>query len=241
MTEQKIDYRKNYLLAIDIETANMIDDALAYDVGFAIIDRKGNIYEEHSLMISELFINNADLLTSAYYAEKIPQYYKDFSNGKRKMVSIMTAKRMVERIMQKYHTKDVFAYNTSFDLNGLNRTLRYLTKSKYRYFFPYDTNFHCIWNMACQTILSQKSFFKFVIENDLTKENGNAPTSAEIAYRYICKDVSFTESHTGLEDVQIEAAILAKCYCQHKRMNTNIRRNCWQIPQKNFKEFAKST
>ena len=163
MNEQKIDHRKKYIMVLDIETANFIDDAIAYDVGFAVADRKGNIYEERSLMISELFINNADLLTSAYYAEKIPQYYKDFSNGKRKMVSIMTAKKIVERLMRKYNISDVYAYNASFDLNGLNRTIRYLTKSEHRYFFPYGTKIHCIWNMACQTILSQKAFLKFVV------------------------------------------------------------------------------
>jgi len=241
MSIEKIDHRKHYILVLDIETANFIDDAIAYDIGFAIADRKGNIYETRSFMVSDLFFDYADLLKSAYYADKLPSYWIDYAKGKRTLVQLTTAKRIVAELMKKYNVTDVYAYNASFDLNGLNRSIRYITKSKYRYFFPYGTKIHCIWNMACQTILTQKSFFKFAIENGLVKENGNIMTSAETAYRYICKDNDFTESHTGLEDVMIETAILAKCYQQHKKMETSISRNCWTIPQKSFREFAENT
>jgi response regulator RpfG family c-di-GMP phosphodiesterase len=38
-------------------------------------------------------------------------------------------------------------------------------------------------------------------------------------YRYIKKDTSFIESHTGLEDTLIEKEILAYCIKQHKKMD----------------------
>lgn len=240
MATIKIDHRRKYIMVLDIETANFIDDAIAYDVGFAIADRKGNIYETRSFMIADLFLDYTDLLQSAYYAEKLPQYWIDYANGDRAMVQLTTAKKIVADLMKKYGVTDVYAYNASFDLNGLNRSIRYITKSKQRYFFPYGTEIHCIWNMACQTILQQKSYFRYAIENGLVKENGNLMTNAEAAYRYICKDNDFTENHTGLEDVMIETAILAKCYQQHKKMETRINRGCWQIPQKSFKKFAEN-
>lgn len=233
MTE-KIDFRKHYILVLDIETTNDIDNAIAYDIGFVVADRKGNIYEKYSLMVAEMFFDNVDLLNTAYYAEKFPSYWKDYAKGKRRMISIVNAKWLVNSIMKRYRIKDVFAYNASFDSYGLNRSLRYLTKSKYRWFFPYGTKIHCIWNMACQTILQQKAFFKFADENGLVK-NGKISTTAETAYRYICKDATFTESHTGLEDVEIETAILAKCFSQHKPMDTSINRICWTLPQKAYK------
>ena len=234
-----IDHRKHYILVLDIETANDIDDAIAYDLGFAIADRKGNIYEMHSLMISEMFIDNKEMLKSAYYAEKLPSYWREYKKGERKMVSLLTARRMVYNLMKEYGIQEIFAYNASFDYNGLNRTLRYLTKSKYRWFFPYGTKVNCIWHIACQTILQQKAFFDFALKNDLVK-NGKVSTTAETAYRYICKDNTFTEAHTGLEDVKIETAILAKCYSQHKKIDTTISHFCSALPQKKFKEFAKN-
>ena len=239
-TPKKIDHRKHYIIVLDIETANITEDALAYDVGFAVADRKGNIYETRSYCVSEMFCLYNDLMQSAYYADKIPTYWLDLAKGKRTMVSLLTVRKELHRLMAEYGITDVFAYNCSFDRNGLDRTIRYITKSKYRWFFPYGTNFHCIWNIACQTILQQKAFFRFALENGFVSASGNVQTSAETAYRYICKDNSFTESHTGLEDVEIETAILAKCYRQHKKVETTIRRNCWNLPQKNFKKFVKS-
>lgn len=237
MNEQKIDRRKHYFLVLDIETANFIDDALAYDIGFAVADRKGNIYESYSFMVAEMFHDYIDLLQSAYYAEKLPQYYADYGAGKRKMKTLYNIRKTVADVMEKYNIKDVWAYNCRFDRNGLNNTIRYITKSASRWFFPYGTEFHCIQHCACQTILQQKTYFRFAIENGLVTEKGNLSTTAESAYRYMTRNMDFIESHTGLEDVQIETAILALCFRQHKKMNTNIAPNAWNLPQKNFKNF----
>lgn len=240
MTEQKIDRRKKYFLVLDIETANSIEEALAYDIGFAVADRKGNIYESYSFMVAEMFKEYFDLMQTAYYAEKLPQYFADYGAGKREMRTIFTIRHKLYSVMEKYNIHDVWAYNCRFDRNGLNTTMRYLTKSAVRWFFPYGTEFHCIQHCACQTILQQKTYFRFAIENGLVTPNGNLSTTAESAYRYITRNMDFAENHTGLEDVQIETQILAKCFAQHKKMDTSIKANAWQIPQKNFKNFAET-
>lgn len=235
---KKIDRRKSYFMVLDIETANSTEQGLAYDIGFAVADRKGKIYESRSLMIAEMFYGENDLMQSAYYAKKLPQYWEQLLNGEREMVSILNAKRIVAKTMEEYGIEDVYAYNAHFDTSNLNWTIRYLTKSKYRWFFPYGTKYHCIWHMACQTILTQKSFLRFAIENELTSASGNISTSAETAYKYISKNADFEESHTGLEDVKIETKILVKCYAQHKKMDTKINRRCWTIPQQKRKALA---
>lgn len=235
---KKIDRRKSYFMVLDIETANSTEQGLAYDIGFAVADRKGKIYEKRSLMIAEMFYGENDLMQSAYYAKKLPKYWEQLLNGEREMVSILTAKRIIAKTMEEYDIEDVYAYNAYFDTSNLNWTIRYLTKSKYRWFFPYGTKYHCIWHMACQTILTQKSFLRFAIENELMSASGNISTSAETAYKYISKNADFEEAHTGLEDVEIETKILVKCYAQHKKMDTKINRRCWTIPQQKRKALA---
>ena len=239
---EKIDRRRNYVLVLDIETANIAEDALAYDVGFAVADKKGNIYETHSYMVAEMFLENYNksLMNTAYYAEKIPQYWKDYNAGKRKLASILTIRRIVQQVMKKYDITDVFAYNANFDKSGLDRTVRYLTKSKIRFFFPYNTEIHCIWHMATQVICQQKTYFEKAIAHNWISEKGNLQTSAEVVFAYISGNPDFQEEHTGLEDVTIETKIMAKCFAQHKKMRTNIDRRCWAIPQNSFKEFAKT-
>jgi hypothetical protein len=40
-----------------------------------------------------------------------------------------------------------------------------------------------------------------------------------VLYRYITGNTDFIESHTGLEDVDIERQILAYCFRKHKAMD----------------------
>lgn len=240
MENKKIDRRRKYVLVVDIETANMVEDALAYDIGFAVADKKGNIYEKYSFMVSELFFDHKDLMESAYYSEKLPQYWEDYNKGTRTISSIYTIRKTVHNVMKEYKITDVFAYNANFDKTGLDRTIRFLTKSKTRYFFPFGTKYHCIWHMACQTIFQQKTFGKVALLNEWLSEKGNVQTSAEIAHRYLTNDPTFKESHTGLEDVEIEVGIMAKCFAQHKKMKTNINRACWRLPQKKIQELKEN-
>lgn len=236
-----MDKRIKYLLVVDIETANILEDAIAYDIGFAVADKRGNIYEKGSYMVADMFFDYPDLLETAYYKEKLPQYWADYENGTRTLARLTTVKSIISNLMAEYEITDVYAYNMSFDSNGLNRSTRYFTKSKMRYFFPYGTEIHCIWHMACQVLYTQKTFFRMAEKENWISPSGNLMTSAEIGMRYIGCDKDFEESHTGLEDVLIETQILAKCFAQHKKMETSVNRACWRIPQKFYKEFCENT
>lgn len=66
--------RRKKMMVLDIETLNSTEDALSYDVGFAVTDKKGHIYEEHSFIIYDMFFEEKELMQSAYYAKKIPEY-----------------------------------------------------------------------------------------------------------------------------------------------------------------------
>ena len=229
--------KKDMFLVIDTETCNTIEQPLPYDIGYAICDRKGEIVVEKSFIVAETFLNMKDTMKSAYFAEKIPQYWEDIKNGTRIIKSIVNIRKEIHADMKEYSVKKVGAYNMGFDKKALNNVLRYTTKSFYRWFFPFGTEYFCIWNMACQTLLNTTSYIKFALANGLESDKGNILTSAESCYQFITNSVDFTESHTGLEDVKIEVEILAKCFATHKKMNKNINSACWRLPQKKRKEL----
>ena len=219
----KIDRRKTYYMTIDTETTNTggnnFKDPLAYDLGLAVHDRYGNVYATKSLVIYDIYALEKELMQSAYYADKLPKYEEALKNGERKMVTIFTAKRIVAELCATYNVKAIIAHNMPFDNRALNQTLRYVSKSASRYFFPYGIPLYDSLKMATDTICKQKTYIKFCNEHEgYTKKNGTPRATAEILYRYITQCEDFNEEHQGIDDVMIEMAITAKCFRQHKKM-----------------------
>lgn len=231
--------RKNErFIVIDTETANTIEEPLTYDVGFFVMNRKGEIFEEKSLVVYDIYAKEKDLMKTAYYADKLPKYEEKLKTGERQMVKFFTIKMMIRDLMEKHNTNTVYAYNMSFDKRALNNTEKYITDGKYKWFFPKGTDFRCIWNMACQVLLARPSYINFALENGFVSDADNILTNAECCYRYITKNIDFEEEHQGLDDVRIEAEILKACFAQHKKMDTSPSACCWRIVQKKRKEMG---
>lgn len=220
-----MDKRKTYYLTIDTETANSMDDPMMYDIGGAIHDRQGNIYETFSFIIYEVFCADRRLFDTAYYAEKRPLYEAQIADGSRRIVSILTAQRHIRKLCEQYNVKAIIAHNARFDYKSTNGTLRYLTKSEKRFFLPYGIPMWDTLKMAQDTICKQKTYIRFCKANGYTMRNGKPRATAEILYKYISGNIDFIESHTGLEDVLIEKEIFAKCMAQHKKMRKKLWEN----------------
>lgn len=225
---------KKYFLAIDTETAGDISKPLVYDVGFAIVDIYGNIQEKASYVNYDIYVKEKELMQSAYYAEKLPQYEEDLKAGQRKLARFYTIRKKVLDAMKRWNVEGVGAYNTGFDRRSLNNTMRFTTDGKYRYFFPKDTKFIDIWTMACHAIFTTPSYRKMAYENEWYSEKGNVRTNAEVAFAFISGQFDFIESHTALEDVEIEVAIMAHCWRKTKAEQREIIGCPWRIPQKEW-------
>jgi DNA polymerase III epsilon subunit-like protein len=151
-------------------------------------------------------------------------YWDDIKNGKRQLVQFHTARRVILDMMNRYNTKIAVAHNASFDYRALKNTQRYITKSKYRFFFPYGIEIQDTLKMARQTIGQMPTYIKWCFENGyVTKHKTPRPqVKAEVLYKYITGNNDFVESHTGLEDVLIEKEILAYCFRKHKKMTKEL-------------------
>lgn len=219
---------KKYIMVLDTETANgiMVNDkldlscSLVYDIGFTIIDKRGNIYETRSLTIREVFCGMKDIMQSAYYADKIPSYWEDIKSGKRELCSFFWARKIVWDTLHKYNITTVAAHNARFDVNALNCTIRYLTKSEFRYFFPYGTEIWDTLKGARNTICKQKGYINFCKREGFMTSHSTprVRATAEIITKYLTGDYNFEEEHQGLADTLIESKILVQILRQHKKM-----------------------
>ena len=199
------------ILMLDSETTNDIETPLCYDLGFSVVDLdNGKAIEKHSYVVADIFCDK-DLMASAFFGDKIPQYWADIKAGKRMLRRWSTIRAIVRDLMAQYDIDTVVAHNARFDYSSTATTQRYLTCSKWRYFFPYGTKFVCTLKMSREVFGKDEDYIAFCEKhNYLTKQNKPRLT-AEIVYRYLTNDNDFVESHTGLEDVEIETKILFAC------------------------------
>lgn len=227
----KIDKRHHYILVVDTETANTFTDengrldtssCLVYDCGWCVMDTNGTIYEEKSFVNKDIFYGEKAMMKSAYYANKIAKYLLDISTGQRKTANTYEIYRAMMDDIAKYDIREVMAHNARFDVNALNSTRRWTTKSKYRYWFPYGVEIWDSMRMARDVIHKMPTYRKFCEEHGFLTKTGKLSTTAENLYRFITKNPDFVESHTGLEDVQIEREIFLYCRKQHKKMTKKI-------------------
>ena len=222
----KIDHRIHYRIVIDTETCPldrsvkvvMPENMWAYDIGWAVVDKRGNTYRTRSFVNADIFLDEKQAMTSAYYFDKMPKYWDEIKAGKRTLTSFYNIRNTLLADMEEYGVKEVYAHNMRFDLGTLNNTERWLTKSKYRFFFPYGTIICDTLKMARDILGNMPTYKRFCKENGFCTARGLPRYTAEIIYRFISGDKDFTEEHTGLEDVMIEKEILHYCYRQHKKM-----------------------
>lgn len=203
---------------VDTETTNTLDDPLCYDVGFAVTDILGNIYESHSYVVADIFLDK-ELMSYAYFAEKVPQYWEDIQKGKRELKRFNNIRKAFADCAKRHNAKIVVAHNARFDYRSLNLTQRYLTASKRRFFFPYGTEIWDTLKMSRAVLKKNDDYSTFCWNNNYLTSRMVRRYTAEIIFRFLSKNNEFEEAHTGLEDVMIEKEIFK--YCLEKEPDLN--------------------
>lgn len=212
-----------YVIMCDTETFGTIESPIPYNVNFTVADTKGNLYETHNFLVEENW-EDKERMATAYYADKIPLYEKQLADGEIVERDIRYIFHNLRMLMEKYDTEIFVAHNARFDVRALNNLMKQMSNNKKRYFLPYGTDVWDTMAMANDTICKQKGYVKFCEDNGyMTKHTTpRVRKTAEILYRYISKEFDFVEEHRAMEDVMIEAQILAKCFAQHKPMTRSI-------------------
>lgn len=190
-------------LILDTETISL-DKPFVYDLGYTIADADGNIIAKKSYVITQIW-NNKELFATSYYAAKKPLYISRLKSKYSKKVSWGNAMRYLANDIKKYGVTEIFAYNSKFDTRALN--------------------FMCAWYKVVSGLgsIQIKDIMKYIAPITETEDYKNfceingymtahkipqCQKKAETLYRYLTKNVDFTEEHTGLEDSLIELEIL---------------------------------
>ena len=199
------------VIVIDTETTNSLEEPICYDIGFAIVEKdSGEVLTHKSYVVADIFLDK-ELMDNAYFKEKIPQYWEEIKKGQRVLTPFYKIAQEFRKLMKENEVEEVYAHNMRFDYRSLNLTQRFITCSKFRYFFPYGTKICDTLKMARAILSKDEEYKNFCLANGYITKNNQVRYTAEVIYRYLTNNVEFVESHTGLEDVLIEKEILKHC------------------------------
>lgn len=211
-------------IVLDTETTNSLDDPLVYDIGWAVVDRNGNVYQTYSFVVADIFLDR-ELMESAYFKDKISNYWEQIKSGERILARFWNIRKVFHDCAKVYNVTKFFAHNMRFDYRSVNLTQRFLTSSKFRYFFPYDAEICDTLKMAKQALKNNVAYDNFCWDNNYLTARKCKRYTAEIIYRFITNDLQFEESHTGLEDVLIEKEILRFCFQEMEDVDYHLWNN----------------
>ena len=210
--------KTDVIMMIDTETTNDIDCPIVYDVGYQLFSLEEGVLLERSFVNADVFLDK-DLMSTAFFADKIPTYWEEIKSGQRTLKRWFNIKRQIAEDCALFDVKYVCAHNAMFDNRALNTTQRYQTTSKFRYFLPYGLTWLDTLKMSRTILKENDSYGEFCFNNDYVTKNGQRRYTAEIIYRWLSGKNEFIESHTGLEDVKIERKIFEYCLSQNPEID----------------------
>lgn len=218
---------KKQIIVLDSETCNihkteevLPGNNLTYNIGWeAVVPTTGEVLEQHSYIVPEIFMGEWQKMQSAYYADKIPQYWAGLATGEYIMKSFFEIVNELIRYCKENNVVAICAHNARFDIDALNTTAEWLTGYKFRVLSGIE-----IWDsmkMARSIFNNRPSYKNFCQENGFMTRHKTprCQMTAEVLYRFITQDITFEEEHTALEDVKIEVEIVRACYRAHKKMD----------------------
>lgn len=206
-------------LVLDTETTDLVK-AFAYDVGYQIVNRNGDILCAKSFVIEQVW-HNLPLFESAYYKDKRPLYVL----AMRRHESIMTkwgymVSEMI-RDMRKHNVAAVYAFNAPFDDRVFSWNCDWFKTRN-----PLDTvPVFDIWGYSSQFITNNADYRTFCELHELFNDSGNYSGNAESVYKFIMGNPDFVEAHQGLDDVKIETQILLECIKRGAEWDTEYKVN----------------
>ena len=164
-----MDRRISYKIVLDTETCPVDkdlkdvrpDNMWVYDCGWAVVDKRGKVYKTRSFINADIFLNEKELMKSAYYANKIPMYWEQIKSGERILTSFYNIRKALLEDIKEFEVTEVFAHNMRFDYGTLNNTQRWLSKSKYRYFFPFGIEICDTLRLARDVISKMPTYKRF--------------------------------------------------------------------------------
>lgn len=203
---------------VDTETTG-VEKPFVYNIGWSIYDTEANEIVYRAEYIVEQVWHNAELFTTAYYAEKRDWYIGQMKARKILMKKLGYITQRMYHSFKEFDVQGAYAYNSPFDERVFNYNCDW-----FKVINPFDSvPWFDIRGYVHKVLAFSPSYQQFCKEHELYTDSGNYSTTAEAVYKYITNNTEFVESHTALADVLIELDILKHCIGMGCEWNTEYK------------------
>ena len=194
------------IMVFDTETTS-IDKPFCYDIGYTIWNVETATKLLKRSYVAEQIWHNAELFTTAYYAEKRAEYIGRLRSRQCEMKKFGYITQIMCRDIENYEIKDAYAFNSPFDDRVFDYNCDWFKCKN-----PFDdVAIHDIRGYVHKCLAFTPDYQAFCEDNGRFTESGNYSTTAETVYQYMTRDSEFIEAHTALADSEIELDILLLC------------------------------
>ena len=232
---------KHFLVA-DGETVGLGKRALVYDFAYVIATRK-EVKLERAFLIREILTSPSVMLRAMMsdhwrlgFGGKIFSHYVPALDTSHLRLFDWDDVVATLRDDMRTYSVDVFsAYNLGFDMRALGRTQEYLRDGGK--ILEYRPTLLDLWQFACETVCNTRLYHDtaraYGTETGWITAADNVRTTAEKVYAYLTQQFDFIESHTALEDAQIETEILQRLLAQKKKIPYDVLDHMpWRLAQR---------
>ncbi len=205
----------------DTETVNT--QRIIMELSYFILNKFFAIKEQKCFIIKEVW-ENEEYRKGEFAIGKIDHWQEMLDNGTAKLISIYDLYWLLNRTIEEYGIKFFTAFNVCFDFDAIEKTYHRFGIDKRKNYKKENKILQlkkiCLWKYA-EKIYCTKDYINWAKENKKFTKTGIISSNAESVYQYLIDNEFFTETHFGIEDLQIEYAILMSSMYQ----NTTNRNN----------------
>ncbi len=205
------------IVIFDTETTS-INKPFCYNIGYVIWDTSSKQALLKRDYVVEQVWHNPMLFTTAYYADKRPQYVDAMRARTTKMEKFGYVCQQMIRDFKRFEVAGAYAYNSPFDDKVFQFNCDWFKCNN-----PFDNIPIFDIRGYVHNFLVNENYYKFCENNQLFTESGNYSSTAEAVYRYITNDQDFTEAHTALADAEIETSILQETLGKGAELGINYK------------------
>lgn len=230
--------QKKFLVA-DTETIGLAPQNLVYDFAYAITTRKETVLTR-SFLVREILTDPRTMLGALDHADWRQTFGGKIFSHYIPMLDAATERKIfgwqeivdILREDMRTHDVDVFsAYNINFDMRAMAKTQHRIQGAGK--ILEYRPALLDLWLFSCVGVLDTRLYHDVAQRMGWISEAGNVRTTAEKTFAFLTGNFDFIESHTALEDAEIEAEILRRLLAKKKRIPYDeIEHMPWQRAQK---------